>query len=85
MMPNQCEYTKPAGGEPDLLGIVRPLVRVLKNLPDYVGKTKQIGEAAQRVLRAMKEAKQPDRLLFVDLPAARLARREILLSTRSTT
>ncbi len=59
-----------AGGEPDVLGIVRPLVRVVKELPDYVGKTRQISETAQRVLRAVKEARQPDRLLFIDLPAA---------------
>jgi hypothetical protein len=58
------------GGEPDVLGIVRPLVRVVKELPDYVGKTRQICETAQRVLRAVKEARQPDRLLFTDLPAA---------------
>jgi hypothetical protein len=42
----------------------------VKELPDYVGKTRQIGEAAQRVLRAVREARQPDRLLFIDLPAA---------------
>jgi hypothetical protein len=60
--------TRPEGT--DLLGIVRPLVRVVKDLPDYVAKTKRIGEHAQRVLRAMKEARQPDRLLFVDLPVA---------------
>jgi hypothetical protein len=62
--------TRTDGGEPDLLGIVRPLVRVVKGLPDYVGKTRQISEAAQRVLRAVREARQPDRLLFSDLPAA---------------
>lgn len=57
-------------GEPDLLGIVRPLVRAVKELPDYVGKTRQISETAQRILRAVKEARQPDRLLFADLPVA---------------
>jgi hypothetical protein len=62
--------TRVGGGEPDVLGIVRPLVRVVKDLPDYVGKTRQIGETAQRVLRAVREARQPDRLLFADLPAA---------------
>jgi hypothetical protein len=59
-----------AGGQPDLLGIVRPLVRVVKDLPDCVGKTRQISETAQGALRAVKEARQPDRLLFTDLPAA---------------
>src|SRR5262249_2133863 len=62
--------TRTDGGEPDLLGIVRPLVRVVKELPDYVGKTRQISEAAQHVLRAVREARQPDRLLFAELPVA---------------
>ncbi len=61
--------TRTDGGDPDLLGIVRPLVRVVKELPDYVGKTRQISETAQRVLRRSGGA-QPDRLLFIDLPAA---------------
>jgi hypothetical protein len=56
--------------EPDLLTVVRPLVRVVKALPEYVAKTRQISEVAQRVLRAIREARQPDRLLFADLPAA---------------
>lgn len=56
--------------EPDLLGIVRPLVRVVRELPDYVGKTRQISDTAQSILRAVKEARQPDRLLFIDLPTA---------------
>jgi len=42
----------------------------VKELPDYVGKTRQISEAAQRILHAVKDARQPDRLLFVELPAA---------------
>ena len=57
-------------GTPELLGIVRPLVRVVKELPEYVGKTKQLSEPAQKVLRAVREARQPDRLLFADLPTA---------------
>jgi hypothetical protein len=60
-----------AGAEPpDLLSVVRPLVRMVKDLPDYVVKTRQIGETTQRVLRAMREARQPDHLLFTDLPVA---------------
>ena len=62
--------TKPLTGEPDLLSIVRPLVRAVKELPDYVGRTKKLSETAQRVLKAVKEARQPDRLLFTDLPVA---------------
>ncbi len=56
--------------QPDLLTVVRPLVRMVKDLPDYVSKTRQLAETTQRVLRAMKEARQPDLLLFTDLPVA---------------
>jgi hypothetical protein len=62
--------TRSDDAEPDLLTVVRPLVRMVKELPDYVGKTRQLVETTQKVLRAMKEARQPDRLLFTDLPAA---------------
>jgi hypothetical protein len=62
--------TRADDGKPNLLGVVRPLVRMVRDLPDYVSKTRQIGDTAQRVLKALKEARQPDRLLFADLPAA---------------
>ncbi len=62
--------TKTPDGEPDLLTVVKPMVKMVKDLPDYVGKTKGIGETAQRVLKAVKDARQPDRLLFADLPTA---------------
>jgi hypothetical protein len=50
--------------------VVRPLVRTVKDLPEYVSKTRQLAETTQRVLRAVKEARQPDLLLFTDLPVA---------------
>ena len=56
--------------KPDLLTVVRPLVRMVKEFPDYVSKTRQLAETTQRVLRAVKEARQPDLLLFTDLPVA---------------
>jgi hypothetical protein len=59
-----------AGVAADILGVVRPIVRLVKELPDYVGKTRQISETARRVLRTVKEARQPDRLLFSELPTA---------------
>jgi len=57
-------------GKPDLLSVVRPLVRVVRDLPEYTGKTRQISESAQRVLKTMRESRQPDRLLFDELPSA---------------
>lgn len=62
--------TRPIEGEPDLLSVVRPMIRMVRDLPEYVAKTKRIGEDAQRVLKAVRDARQPDRLLFVDLPAS---------------
>lgn len=62
--------TRDAGETPDLLTVVRPMVRMVKDLPDFVGKTRQLAETTQRVLRAMKDARQPDLLLFTDLPVA---------------
>jgi hypothetical protein len=62
--------TRTSEEEPDLLAIVRPLVRFVKELPDYVANTRQISQDAQRVLQAAREARQPDRLLFTELPAA---------------
>jgi hypothetical protein len=58
------------GDEADLLTVVKPMVRLAKELPEYVTKTKQISAVAQRVLKAVREARQPDGLLFADLPAA---------------
>lgn len=57
-------------GQANLLDVVRPLVRLVKELPDYVSKTHQVSEVARAVLRSIREARQPDRLLFTDLPAA---------------
>jgi hypothetical protein len=62
--------THEGGDEVDLLTVVRPLVRMVKDLPDYVSKTGQLQPATQRVLRALKEARQPDLLLFAHLPVA---------------
>jgi hypothetical protein len=59
-----------AGGPPRLLDVVRPLARLVRGLPEYVYKTRQLSPVAQAVLRAVREARQPDRLLFADLPAA---------------
>ena len=56
--------------KPKLLSISRPLFRLATQLPEYVTKTQQLSEPARSVLRAIKEATQPDKLLFTDLPAA---------------
>lgn len=57
-------------GKTRVLGIVRPLFRLVRQLPDFVSNTQQISETARGVLRAIKETKEPDQLLFRDLPMA---------------
>lgn len=57
-------------GKAKVLGIVRPLFRFFRRLPDFVGNTQQISDTAKGVLRAIKETKEPDQLLFRDLPIA---------------
>lgn len=59
-----------AGGDGDLLTVVKPMLRLAKDLPEYVAKTGSVGDDARRVLKAVREARQPDKLLFADLPAA---------------
>jgi hypothetical protein len=46
------------------------MVRLAKDLPEFVLKTKTISDTAQRVLKAVRDARQPDKLLFADLPVA---------------
>jgi len=57
-------------GKARVLGIVRPLFRFVRRLPDYVSNTQQISETAKGVLQAIKETREPDQLLFRDLPVA---------------
>ncbi len=61
---------KASGADTDLLAVVKPMVRLAKDLPEFVVKTKTISDTAQKVLKAVREARQPDKLLFADLPAA---------------
>ncbi|WP_165225777.1 hypothetical protein [Aquisphaera insulae] len=55
---------------PNLLSLVKPLTRLVRDLPDYVRRTKQLSGVAQEVLRVIREARQPDQLLFIDIPTA---------------
>jgi len=60
----------PEGEAPDLLTLVKPLVRLVRELPEYVGKTRDVSPIAQSVLKSIRQAREPDRLLFIDIPSA---------------
>lgn len=56
--------------EDDMLGIVRYLVRVVRALPAYTKRTRNLGARALAVRDAIQNAIEPDRLLFETLPSA---------------
>ena len=53
-----------------LVAIVRPLYRFLNRLPAYTRNTTSLSEATLAVRQALLNAKEPDALLFEDLPIA---------------
>ncbi len=54
----------------DLLDVVRPLCRFVGELNEYARYTQSLGQAAIGIREALLQARQPDRLLFTDLPIA---------------
>ena len=64
---------KPDGFDPralNLLTVVRPLTRFVSGLPDYTKKTQRLSAPTQRVRNALFTAREPDTLLFRQLPEA---------------
>ena len=66
--------TKVEEKERHLVAIVRPLYRFLNQLPAYTKNTGSISEVTLAVRKALLNAKEPDALLFEDLPTACNAR-----------
>lgn len=57
-------------GKPEILQLVRPLLRFFKGLNDHTLYTKSLSDAAVNVRQALRKASEPDAMLFVDLPRA---------------
>ena len=55
---------------PDLLDVVRPLVKFVAQLPEYARKTKSVSATAVAVRAALLTAREPSPLLFRELPKA---------------
>jgi hypothetical protein len=53
-----------------VLAVVAPLLGTLRSLPAYAGSTKKLSTQTLAVRECLLEAREPDRLLFHDLPAA---------------
>ncbi len=54
----------------DIVAVVRPLFRFVNKLPAFTRQTKSLSPVALRVREALFAAREPDVLLFEDLPAA---------------
>jgi hypothetical protein len=61
--------TVPARGE-SLMSVMKPLYRFLHRLPTYCRETKRLSTQTIDVRSALLYAKEPDQLLFVELPKA---------------
>jgi hypothetical protein len=55
---------------PHLLHVVRPLLRTYRLLPQFAHNTKRVSPEASQVRNVLTNAKEPDQLLFVELPRA---------------
>jgi hypothetical protein len=57
-------------GKRNVLEVVRPLLKFVAQLPDYVRQTDRLSPTARNVRDALLRAREADQLLFVDLPRA---------------
>ena len=53
-----------------LITVIKPLLQTIKNLPLYAQKTNNLSKEAIQTRKCIYEAKEPDRLIFEDIPAA---------------
>lgn len=53
-----------------LLTVIKPLIRFSRNLPRYTQQTRHISEKSQRLRSVLLNAREPDRLIFVEIPQA---------------
>ena len=58
------------GSPPNLLVIVRPLISFIQKLPRYTMLTQDLSDAAIALRKAITDAREPDALLFEQLPQA---------------
>ena len=60
----------PATRHPNLLAVVKPLVRFVAKLPRYTMLTQELSHEAIELRKTIANAREPDTLLFVKLPQA---------------
>ena len=65
-------YHKIGGGDKpkDILSVTRPLIMLVRELPDYAKNTEKLSEKAQRLHKVVLSAQSPHALLISDIPRA---------------
>ena len=62
---------QPVGTEnPDLLTVVTPIIRAIAQLPKYTSVTQELSDNAKNLRKTVLSAREPDELLFKQLPEA---------------
>ena len=56
--------------KPDLLTVVTPLIRFIVQLPKYTLATQELSDTAKNLRQVVRNAREPDELLFKQLPEA---------------
>ena len=56
--------------KPDLLTVVTPLMRAIAQLPKYTLVTQELSDTAKNLRKVVLNAREPDQLLFQELPEA---------------
>ena len=59
-----------ANRNPELLGVVGPLLAIIRGLPAYTLRTGEVSERARSVRDSIMTAREPDQLIFGELPKA---------------
>jgi hypothetical protein len=57
-------------GSPEILDVVRPLVKFIAEVPEYCRNTSKLSREALALRKCLLEAKDPAKLLFTDIPLA---------------
>lgn len=56
--------------DPEVLDLVRPLVKFIAEVPDYSRNTMKLSQEARELRKSLLEARDPANLIFMEIPAA---------------
>lgn len=60
----------PRSVDPEVLDLVRPLVKFIAEVPDYSRNTMKLSQEAKALRKSLLEARDPANLIFIEIPSA---------------